>query len=721
MAEIDGKLFLFGEFEFDAGELILRHSGEEIPLPPKVSEVLGILLEKEGRIVGKDELMDRVWPDSFVEDGSLSQCIYGLRRELGKRMSGARIVETIPRRGFRIALPISIATAAGEPDASAQIPAARRQRQRSIWSNPILWLGIAAFAVAAIAVPLFMVFGRGRVDHSPVESVTFQKLTFSGDVTFPVIAPDGKSFAFVRENSIFVQDVENGSAYKLNVVGQKVFAYLQFTPDGAGICFRNEERVDSPGTAFVVSRFGGEASKLADEVWSGIGFSPDGKRAAFVRFLADPAEWTLVLKDLSDGKEMRVSTSRLPNTIFRSGFPAWSPDGSRLAFVEQDRDDGQRSVLRIIPVNGGDGTTVETKGLVQIEQAIWSAAGDEILLAGRENNRFFQLWKVSLANPVPVRITNDLNIYRFLSHSSDGRNLIARLQTMNSNIWISDAESGPSLKQITFGNLNRDGNAGLNWTPDGRLLYASRIAGNIDIWIVDPVDGSRRQLTENAGSNNVRPAPSADGKFVFFESNRGGTRHIWRINIDGSNAVQMTRSNGESEYSPVPSDDGKWLYFIQKNPTSLSICRLDLDADRKETLGHLRNVAPDAILSLSPDAKMIAYHTLDRANEGTETEPNLSVVVAKVDDSNSVPLMFRIRSSNSKIWWTVNSKAFDFVENAAGRVAKIWRQTLDRAEPELLMELPKTNIYQLARSPRGDRFAIAQGDFETDAILLRNF
>ena len=75
-AEKNEKLYEFGKFRFDAGEKTLRQDGKNVSLPPKVLEILCLLIERQGKIVTKDEIMSTVWADSFVEESNLKQSIY---------------------------------------------------------------------------------------------------------------------------------------------------------------------------------------------------------------------------------------------------------------------------------------------------------------------------------------------------------------------------------------------------------------------------------------------------------------------------------------------------------------------------------------------------------------------------------------------------------------------------------------------------------------------
>src|ERR1051325_752302 len=91
----------FGPFRFDVPLRVLTREGEVISLGDKAVEVLLLLLQNAGNLVGKENLMKEVWPDSFVEDSNLTQNIHTLRRVLGDDRVSARYIETVPRRGYR--------------------------------------------------------------------------------------------------------------------------------------------------------------------------------------------------------------------------------------------------------------------------------------------------------------------------------------------------------------------------------------------------------------------------------------------------------------------------------------------------------------------------------------------------------------------------------------------------------------------------------------------
>ena len=96
----DSAVYEFEDFRLDAAHLMLsRCGGEEISLTPKVVETLLALVERSGEIVSKDELMNRLWANAFVEESNLVQNIYVLRKTLGETAGGKPLIETLRRRG----------------------------------------------------------------------------------------------------------------------------------------------------------------------------------------------------------------------------------------------------------------------------------------------------------------------------------------------------------------------------------------------------------------------------------------------------------------------------------------------------------------------------------------------------------------------------------------------------------------------------------------------
>jgi len=127
-----GKQFYeFGPFRIEENERLLRRGQEVVALPPKAAELLLALVERHGEAVRKEELLDVVWRGTFVEENSLAQNVYLLRKALGDH-PGAQYIDTIPRRGYRFVAPVrTIREDHGRPRSLAVLPFANLSRDGS--------------------------------------------------------------------------------------------------------------------------------------------------------------------------------------------------------------------------------------------------------------------------------------------------------------------------------------------------------------------------------------------------------------------------------------------------------------------------------------------------------------------------------------------------------------------------------------------------------------
>ena len=99
-------LYEFHEFRFDPSNHLLSTGGSPVALTPKAFEILHVLVQNGGRLTTKEELMRRVWPDSFVEEANLTVNISALRKVLGDNVEGRQCIATVPKKGYRFVAPI---------------------------------------------------------------------------------------------------------------------------------------------------------------------------------------------------------------------------------------------------------------------------------------------------------------------------------------------------------------------------------------------------------------------------------------------------------------------------------------------------------------------------------------------------------------------------------------------------------------------------------------
>jgi DNA-binding winged helix-turn-helix (wHTH) protein/TolB-like protein/Tfp pilus assembly protein PilF len=120
MAKQNDNLYEFGKFHLDLAEKVLTRNGEIVSMTPKAFDTLALLVEKRGRLVEKGELMNHLWPDTIVEENSLSQNIYLVRKALGEESQVTRYIETVPRRGYRFVA--TVREVSGDGMAMAEVP-----------------------------------------------------------------------------------------------------------------------------------------------------------------------------------------------------------------------------------------------------------------------------------------------------------------------------------------------------------------------------------------------------------------------------------------------------------------------------------------------------------------------------------------------------------------------------------------------------------------------
>src|SRR5688500_5470004 len=101
---------VFGPFQFDPGERLLSREGVPVRLTHKATELLLAFLESDGKVLTKEFLIHRVWPSTFVADGSLTFQMNQVRQPLGGSAEHPKYIETIPKRGYRFVCPVERAS-----------------------------------------------------------------------------------------------------------------------------------------------------------------------------------------------------------------------------------------------------------------------------------------------------------------------------------------------------------------------------------------------------------------------------------------------------------------------------------------------------------------------------------------------------------------------------------------------------------------------------------
>ena len=141
-------LYRFGRYRLDGDERVLLRDGQPVTLPPKDLETLFVLVERAGHIVEKEELLEKVWPGVFIEEGNLARHVFNLRQVLGDGEDGRPYIETIPRRGYRF---VAAVREDGEKAAPPAVTAPSKQPEAEVHSAQKKTRWLWALAIMALA------------------------------------------------------------------------------------------------------------------------------------------------------------------------------------------------------------------------------------------------------------------------------------------------------------------------------------------------------------------------------------------------------------------------------------------------------------------------------------------------------------------------------------------------------------------------------------------
>jgi Tol biopolymer transport system component/DNA-binding winged helix-turn-helix (wHTH) protein len=725
------RFFEFDNFLLDAQQRLLFRDGQPLELTPKVFDVLLELVESGGRVVEKKELMESVWPDSFVEESNLTQHISTLRKKLGQDASQQRYILTVPGRGYRFVLPvkswdddavvtvqervtsrISVADADQAIERDAISPATHRvlpaapEPNRSLIKWTIL-VGIGVIVVGVLSFFLLKTFRRQPIVS--FRNIRLSKFTTDGKVACAAISPNGKQVAYAEteggQQSLWIRQVATSNTGVI-VVGPSSVRYLglTFSPDNDYIYYIAAP-LNSPNTLYRVPALGGKPSALVEDVDSPPTFSPDGKQMAYVRGYPDAKESVLMIAGADGTGEKRSSTLKAPHYTFTFGpAPAWSPDGKRIMCSVSIADDqGQYQELYQVEVGNGETKPLTNRKWRRVFRMAWVNDGSGLVMSAADSETtLLQVWEVAYPSGEPRRITNDLNEYVGLTMTADSQTAAVVQTDQQANVFVAPAIDGHNAVQITSNNY--DGLDGLGWSPDGRLLYTSARNAASDIWIVDAEGKQKIPLTENAG-NNTSPAISPDGRTIVFVSTRDGKQHLWRMNADGSHLQKLT--DGKQDLSPVFTTDGQWIIYRSSVIGNPNLFKLPVAGGPPVRLTEVISGSP----AISPDGKTLACIQRPTAL-GKIKIATLALeggMPAKLIEPKDVPRQLMLV-------WSPDGQSLVYIKNQ-GQVSNLWILPLNGGEAKQITNFDSDLIFNFAISREG-HLALTRGNERSDVVLI---
>ena len=575
------EIYEFGPFRLEPAERKLLRGCEVVALTPKVFDMLVMLVRKNGHLMEKDELIQLLWPDSFVEEGNLSNNVFMLRKALG---NDHEYIETVPRRGYRFVGAVrQFPGAEKSPSEPREFGSAGPADRRPVGPVPVgapTTVPRPRRRLAMIAGTTLVILAIGAAvwwrnsPRLPDRSQWVQLTKFPDSVTQPALSPDGRTVAFIRGDGTFL---DPGQIYvKILPDGQPVQLTHDnvlkmsptFSPDGARLAYTTVDAQFHWDTS-VVPTLGGEPQPLLRNA-SGLTWTGPGQ-VLFSEIKTGVHMGIVASQENRMGARAVYFPDIVPGMAHRSYLSA---DGKWVLLVEMDQDHIWLP-CRLVPMDGssqgryvgplGGGCTV----------AAWTPDGKWMYFTS-DRGGVNHIWRQRFPDGRPERVTSGPTEEEGIAMVPDGRSFVTAVAVQNTSLWVHDAKGE---RQVSL-----EGN-GYNpkFTPDGKKLCYTVVkkAANQFAWYRNPGELRVADLESGRSEPLVPGLPvleydiSSDGRLVVMSTTDGeGKPRLWLMPFDRSSPpVQIPNVEGASPKFGAGDD----IFFRHLDGTSVFVYRVHPD------------------------------------------------------------------------------------------------------------------------------------------------
>lgn len=608
------KLFNFGPFRLDPAQGALLRDGKLVPMTPKAVLILSILVENHGKVVGREELMERAWPGVNVEEGNLSVNIFALRKLLSGGTLGVNVIETVPKRGYRFVMPVEeVSAEAWETparavkEALAEVAEMQPEGEEQVLDQKP-GMPARVLLVTALALVLLVFLGWAYLDRTtPPRVFQVVQLTHNGQVGSAIT--DGTRLYLTEDKeglSVIAQaPLDGGDVVQIPTPFRNTWAFDVSVSRSQLLIASFESRSD-PKLLWTLPLTGGSPRRLGDLEAESAKWSPDGTKIAF-----EGEDGILYLAN-SDGSEVRKLAD--PG----GGVDCWSPDGRRLLFTRTNQAKGGMSIWEV-RIDGSNLQPVfperqnpDARWGEGQSRSAWTPDGKYFIFCetfhshtgiwALPEKRCF--WLFQRSEPTEVYAApSDIASYVF---EPSGRRIYLVSGGPTQEVVRYDAD----LRQFVPVQPPLPG--GPVWSPDGK--WVAYVDANQYMWKARP-DGSEHLQLTFPPMQVFSVAWSPDSKRIVFHSLQPGQPGKNRIvSAEGGSIQTLLADQPTAENCPSWSADGDVVLFDRiwsdKSGTATAAALFTWDL-KTNNLAQIPGSKDSLCPAWSPDQKYIAAHSDD--------------------------------------------------------------------------------------------------------------
>jgi serine/threonine protein kinase/dipeptidyl aminopeptidase/acylaminoacyl peptidase len=608
------------------------------------------------------------------------------------------------------------------PTSSSEVLLSEIKRHKT---GAVLSASFTLLLIVAAGYGAYKLLGGRSSDNVDPSRMKISRLTTGGRVGNAVIngatsiSPDGKYVVFTTAESgkqaLWIRQVSTSSLVQIASPIAATYFGTTFSPDGELVYFTRIDEQDPLGALYVVPALGGTPRKILVDITSTITFSPDGKRMAFTRY-AEPGESFVMAANVDGTDAQKLATRKQPQFFSAYGI-SWSPDGEMIACGVLMNSINSPAQLIGVSTRGADERILTSQSFRDIFHVSWLKDGSGLVLtaAPEGSSRGVQVFLVSYPSGKATRITNDLNSYgdSSLGLTADGRTMVTTQKESSRQIFVvNDSKDSSQAVPVSLGKY--DGEAGVSWTPDGKIVYVTQSGESIDVWSMNSDGNDQRQLTFD-GEPKSNPVVSPDGRYIVFAGTRSTVQNLWRMDIDGSNPKQLLPTNTPA-FFPVISPDSGSVIFNSAHSGNLVLWKVGIDGANTPTqLTETISIFP----AVSPDGRWVASFS-----EGSDAGGKPKIIIVPFTGGPAIKWFDVspgfVPDNHPVLRWAPDGSALTYVDESNG-ADNIWSQPVNGGLRKPLTNFKSDNISSFAWSRDGKRLAIARGPVTTDVVLLRDF